>query len=136
MGRRERVKERHASSNTVAVSIHGSASHTNDARSTAAVKLAGQLVQDSPCDIEVGSGGRFEHSLHSRLNGSGRFAIQSLPPSCQSQEPPTPIAFVGPSADQMATLESLQERSERTGVQAIVSRYVDWWQAASPCSSS
>ena len=94
-----------------------SASHTAGSRSTAAIKRAGQLVQDSPCDIEVGSAGRSNHSLHSRLDGSGRFAIQSLSLPCQSQEPPAPIAFVGPSADQMATLESLQERSERTGVQ-------------------
>ena len=98
MGRRERVNQRHAFSKTVAVTIHGSASHTTDSRSTAAVKLAGQLVQDRPRDIEVGSGGRLEHSLHSRLDGSGRFAIQSLSLPCQSQEPPTPIAFVGPSA--------------------------------------
>ncbi len=118
VGRRQRVNQRHPFNSTVAVTrIHGSASHTNDSRSTAAVKLAGQLAQDSPRDIEVVPGGRFEHSLHSRFDGSGRFAIQRLSLPCQSQEPPTPIAFVGPSADQTATLESLQECGERTGVQ-------------------
>ena len=118
MGRRQRVNQRHPFTSTVAVTrIHGSASHTNDSRSTAAVKLASQLAQDSPRDIEVVPGGRFEHSLHSRFDGSGRFAIQRLSLPCQSQEPPTPIAFVGPSADQIATLKSLQECGERTGVQ-------------------
>ena len=97
--------------------IHGSASHTRDSRSTAAVELAGQCAQDRPRDIEVVSGGRGEHSLHGRFNRSGRFAIQRLSLPCQSQEPPTPIAFVGPSADQIATLKSLQKCGERTGVQ-------------------
>src|SRR5688572_22987116 len=92
-------------------------SHITDPRSTAAVKLTGQLNQDNPRDIEVVPGGRFEHSLHSRFDGSWRFAIQHLSPPCQSQEPPTPIAFVAPSPDQIATLKSLQDRGERTGVQ-------------------
>ena len=106
----QRVNPRHPFTSTVAVTrIHGSASHTTGSRSTAAVKLAGQLAQDRPRDIEVVPGGRFEHSLHSRFDGSGRFAIQRLSLPCQSQEPPTPIAFVGPSADQTATLESLQD---------------------------
>jgi hypothetical protein len=97
--------------------IHGSASHTTGSRSTGAVKLASQLSQDSPRAIEVAHGGRFEHSLHSRFDGSGRFAIQRLSLPCQSQEPPTPIAFVGPSPDQIAPLKSLQDCGERTGVQ-------------------
>ena len=118
MGRRQRVNPRHLFRSTVAAtSIHGSASHTTGSRSTAAVKLAGQLAQDSPRGIEVIPGGRFEHSLHSRFDGSGRFAIQRLSLPCQSQEPPAPIALVGPSADQIATLESLQECGERAGVQ-------------------
>ena len=117
VGRRQRVNQCHPFTSTVAVArIHGSGSHTIDSRSTA-VELAGQLAQDGPRDIEVVPGGRFEHSLHSRFDGSGRFAIQSLSLPCQSQEPPTPIAFVGPSADQIATLKSLQECGERTGVQ-------------------
>jgi hypothetical protein len=118
VGRCQRVNQRHPFNSTVAVTrIHGSAPHTNDSRSTAAVKLAGQLAQDSSRDIQVVPGGRFEHSLHSRFDGSWRFAIQSLSLPCQSQEPATPIACVGPSTDPIAMLESLQECCERTGVQ-------------------
>ncbi len=86
-------------------------------RSTAAAKFAGQLAEDSTCDIEVVLARRSEHSLHSSFDGSGRFAVQRLSMPCQSQEPPTPIALVGPSADQIATLKSLQQGGERTGVQ-------------------
>ena len=96
---------------------HGSESHTNDSRLTAAVKLAGQFAQDSPRDSEVVPGRRFEHSLHSRFDGSGGFAIQRLSLSCQSQQPSTPIAFVGPPADQTSTFESLQDGCERTGME-------------------
>ena len=84
---------------------------------SAAVELAGQPAQDSPRDINVVPDGRLEHPLDSRFDGSRRFAIQGLSLSCQSQQPPTPIAFVGPPADQTPTLESLQEGCERTRVQ-------------------
>lgn len=113
VGRRQRVNQRHPFNRTRALTrLHGSESPTNDSRSTAAVKLAGQLAQHGPRDIAIGPGGRFEHSLHSRFDGSGRFAIQRLSLPCQSQEPPTPIAVVGPSADQIAALKSLQDGSE------------------------
>jgi hypothetical protein len=78
-------------------------------RSIATVKLAGQPAQNGPRDIEVVPGRRLEHSPYRRLDGPGRFAIQSLSLSRQPQQPSAPIAFVGPSADQMSTLESHQD---------------------------
>ena len=99
--------------------IHSSESHINDSRLTTDVKLTGQLAQDSPRDIEVVPGGRFQHSAHTRFDGSGRLAIERLSLACQSQEPPTAIAFVGPAPDQVATFKSLQEYCERSSARPL-----------------
>lgn len=88
-----------------------------DSRSAAIVKFASQLSQHYPHDVEVARGGGPERSLNSRFNGSWRCAIQGLSLPCQSQQPSTSIARVGPSADQTATLQLLQKGRERTGVQ-------------------
>lgn len=80
--------------------------------SAAAVKLARQLAKHDPCAVEVVLVGGSERSLHSRLDGSGRVAIEGLSLSGQSQQPTAPIASVGPAADQTTTLESLQKGRE------------------------
>lgn len=85
--------------------------------SATTVKLARQPAKDDPCAVEVVLGGGSECSLHSRLDGSGRVAIEGLSLSGQSQQPTAPIASVGPATDQTATLESLHKGRERTGVQ-------------------
>jgi hypothetical protein len=95
-------------------------------RSIATIKLAGQPAQNGPRDIEVVLGRRLEHSPHRRLDGPGRFAIQSLSLSRQSQQPSAPIAFVGPSADQISTLESRQDGSVNSGVAAECQPVASW----------
>jgi hypothetical protein len=100
---------------------------------TCAVKLVDQFAQHGPRDVDLMPGGDFQHSMHSGFDGAGRFLIQRLSPMCQSQQPPTPIAFVGPPADQTPTFESLQDGCQRTRVQVQnVSqlRRVDTWKPA------
>jgi hypothetical protein len=99
----------------------------------AAVDRVGQGSQHGAGDVEFMPGDGCEHSLYGRFDGSGRLAIQRLSPPCQSQQPSTPITFVGPPADQAPTFESLQDGCKRTGVQmqnVSQLRRVDAWKPA------
>ena len=97
--------------------IRNSAAPPNDSKSAAIVKFANQLAQHYPHDVEVAPSGDSERSLNSRFNGTGSFAIQGPSLSCQSQQPSTPVASVGPPTDQTPTLQPLQNGRKRTGVQ-------------------